>query len=522
MRQIPQVTTTTPGPERRVRGSLLSLLGMLALLAGLHCRRETTALDWPYPGHDLANTRYAPQPSSRLRANWQFSRVWEAEDFQPEEFELNPVTKAATRRLLVADIGPMAGDEIALDVDGFSGILDNHGVLIRQLSPVEQNISVGALPNRKAVLVACSLDVVNVYSSLAPEQRAAPLLHVRTAAPASEAWLITVPRYTGTDPHRAAHPVSRLITVEPGRFVTALDGVQAVTTTVVGYDPDREDTGTPAPLWRYETGASMCHVWAIADVNGDSEPEIIVGTYGYEHGISVNGIADTGKAYVLCFSDQGALLWQAEFGRHPHLYTQALAVDLDGDSVREVVVACGSWDREFGCLRVLDGRTGKCRARFPADDPTGYAFTGIAAGDIDSDGRPEICAVSSGKSARVWVLRFVPGSNRLETVARREYPGAITESFVNAGLLAICNFGASRQPDLLVTLSHETQIDDDPYFYPSRISGAQLTLLDKDLSEIRTIPLPGALKCAAVTGLQNQSRHGILALTDRLEYYEPK
>jgi len=499
-----------------------SVLVMLALLAGLQCRRETAALDWPYPGYDLANTRCAPQPASRLRANWQFSRVWEAEDFPPEEFELNPVTAAASRRLLFADIGPKNRDEIALSIDGFSEILDNQGVLIRQVSSGEQNISVGALPDRKAVLVACSLDVVNVYPVLAPEQRAAPLLRVRTAAPASEAWLVNVPRYAGTGPHRAAQQASRLITVEPGRFETAADKVRAVTTAVTCYDPDREDTGISAPLRRYETGASVCHIWAIADVNGDSEPEIIVGTYGFEHGISVNGVADTGRAYVLCFSDQGALLWQAEFGRHPNLYAQALAVDLDGDSIREVVVACGSWDREFGSLKVLDGRTGKCRARFPADEPTGYAFTGIAAGDVDADGRPEICAVSSGKSARVWVLKFVPGPDRFETRARREYPGTITGSFVNADLLAICDFGADQQPDLLVSLSHETQIDNDPYFYPSRISGARLALLDKDLSEIRVILLPGALKSAAIAGLQNRSRRGILALTDRLEYYEPK
>jgi hypothetical protein len=472
----------------------------------------------------LANTRFIPQPAPRLKSNRQFARVWEAEDFLPEQFELNPVTNAMSRRLLVAVIVPRSGPEIALDVDGFSGILDHNGVLIRQSAPGERYVSVGTTPDQKTVLVACSLDVVRIYS--APARAAAPVYRVRTSAPASEALLITVPEsQTGTGAHRLSHRVSRLITVEPVRLETAADGVQAEVTALVGYDPARDargDSAPRAPLWRYETGASVCHIWAVADVNGDSEPEIIVGTYGYEHGISVNGVADTGKAYVLCFSTQGELLWQANFCGHRHLYTQALATDLDGDSVREVVVACGSWNREFGCLDVLDGRTGKRRARFPADNPTGYAFTGIGAGDINHDGKTEICATSSGKSARVWILRFFTGPDRIEVIRNREYPAAITESFVNADLAAICDFDGSRRPDLLVALSHETQIDDDPYFYPSRVADTRMVLLDNSLSEVTAIPLSSALKSVAVTSLENRSARGILATTDRLEYYEPK
>ena len=191
--------------------------------------------------------------------------------------------------------------------------------------------------------------------------------------------------------------------------------------------------------------------------------------------------------------------------------------NLDADSVPEVVVACGSWNRQFGCLAVLDGRTGRLRAQFPAENPLDYAFTGIAVVDLDRDGRREICAASSGKSARFWVLRFNPGASRLDTVRSREFPAAISETFVNAGIVAAADFDGDRQPELVATLTHETQIDDDPYFYPSRISGSRIILFDTGLVEAKSIPLSSAPRAAAVACLGSPAVKGILVLTDRLE-----
>jgi hypothetical protein len=489
------------------------ILAALCLVPGTGCRSRSAGSYWPYPGYDLANSRFVRPPGPRLKGSWQFSRAWEAEDYLPEALQLNPVTNSASRRLLVADIDRSPGPEIILSIDGSSAVLDRSGVVCRQSPPGEFNSSIFRAPDRTVSLVACSSNVVRVY----PPTRSpgAEVQRIHTSVPATEAVLVGLPVTPGPKP--ASPPPSLLVTIEQVRCEPARDRMAAGITAIKGYDPARD-----TELWSYETGASVCHVWAVADVNGDSEPEVIVGTYGYEHGINVNGIADAGKAYVLCFSPRGELLWNQSFGDYPHLYTQALVTDLDGDSKAEVVVACGSWNREFGSLAVLDGRTGMCRARFPKDKQLGYAFTGIAAGDVDHDGQAEICAVSSGRSAWVWILRSDVGHGGLAVVQSREYPAAITETFVNADILAVADFGGSPLPELLITLSHETQIDDDPYFYPSRITDSRIVLLDASLAEKKGIALSSAPKLGAVANLGHPAVKGVLVVTDRVEYYEPK
>jgi len=495
------------------RWAFCVILAALGLVSGTGCRSRTAGYYWPYPGFDLANSRFVRPPGPRLKGNWQFSRVWEAEDYLPEAQQLNPVSNSAARRLLVADIDRSPGPEIILSVDGSSAVLDRSGVLCRQSPPGEFNSSVFRAPDRSVSLVACSSNVVRVY----PPARSpsAEVRRIHTSVPATEAVLVALPRAPGSEP--ASPTPSLLVTIEQIRSEPTRDRVPAGITAIKGYDPARD-----TELWTYETGASVCHVWAVADVNGDTQPEVIIGTYGYEHGISVNGIADSSKAYVLCFSPRGELLWNQSFGDHRYLYTQALVTDLDGDAKSEVVVACGSWDREFGSLMVLDGRTGTRRARFPSDNPLGYAFTGIAAADIDRDGQTELCAVSSGRSARVWILRPAVGHGGLAVVDSSEYSAGITETFVNADILAVADFGGSPLPELLIVLSRETQIDDDPYFCPSRITESHIIVLDAGLADKKVIALSSAPKLSAVANLGRPAVKGVLVVTDRVEYYEPK
>jgi len=522
-----------PVDPRYRRGCIRLVLPVLGILLSLGCRPRTADLIWMYPGHDPANTRFVSQPARRLSHDWQFSRVWEAEDFLPEPFVLNPVSEAVSRGLLVANLEPEPGNEIMLRLDGFSGILDRHGIMLREAEPGEQYLSVGEESDAQAMLVASSGRTAQLYSVASTPNAPRLTCRVALASSATEAWLVSVPK-TRAGARRTSGSVLRLVTVEADRLQSAADGVPTGTTAIAGYalplvdeealgrTESAENVSAGSPLWRFETGASLCHIWAIADVNDDSEPELIVGTYGFEHGICANGIADTGTAYVLCFSTRGELLWRWSLSGYRHLYSQALVADLDADSVPEIVVACGSWDRQFGCLAVLDGRTGRIRAQFPAENPPGYAFTAIAAADLDRDGRREICAASSGKSARFWKLHFDPGAGRLDTVRSREFAAAISETFVNAGIVAATDLDGDRQTELVATLTHETQIDNDPYFYPSRISGSRIVLLDTGLAELKSIPLSSAPRAAAVACLGRPTVKGILVLTDRLEYYEPK
>ena len=339
------------------------------------------------------------------------------------------------------------------------------------------------------------------------------------------------------DSTSASPAAAELITIEEYGSVRGQDGVANPISAVCGYD------GAGHELWRHETGASLLHIWSVADVNGDSLPEIVVGTYGYEHGISVGDIGDTAWAYVLCYSLSGELLWQQRCGRKTHLYSRALVADVDADSQPDVVVAWGSWDREFGRLSVLDGRTGAIKAQYPPSGPAPFAFTSLAAADINHDGRVEICASSSGNPGKVWVLRCNSRSpthaaddasyagsrdsepeSQLDVLAAHEFPAAIGEDFVNADLQALSDIDGDGQLELLVSLSAETQIDRDPYFYPSRVGKTRLVALaaDAHLTQRAEIPLGSAVRAAIVSDLNDNGTDGVLVVTDRLEYYEPR
>ncbi|MBX3270100.1 MAG: VCBS repeat-containing protein [Sandaracinaceae bacterium] len=87
-----------------------------------------------------------------------------------------------------------------------------------------------------------------------------------------------------------------------------------------------------------------------------------------------------------------------------HPISAPVVVDLDGDDVPEVIAnfTCSAWD--VGALRAYagDGST----ERWVVESPRAYARTGIAAGDLDGDGRPEIVAVGqpSGGTSRMFAV----------------------------------------------------------------------------------------------------------------------
>jgi subtilase family serine protease len=144
-----------------------------------------------------------------------------------------------------------------------------------------------------------------------------------------------------------------------------------------------------APIVNFGTGSGPIRVY-IADLNNDGKPDLIVsganaGVVSIFQNISTNGSLTAGS-----FAPRVDLLVDSASGSaDPYTLT---TVDLDGDG-RLDIVACNA-DHNLLCIFRNIGAPGAAitTASFAAriDLPAGNAMRGVAAQDLDGDGKPEI------------------------------------------------------------------------------------------------------------------------------------
>ncbi|MBN1505154.1 MAG: hypothetical protein JW952_08850 [Candidatus Eisenbacteria bacterium] len=127
------------------------------------------------------------------------------------------------------------------------------------------------------------------------------------------------------------------------------------------------------------------HLQAIADVNVDELPDIIVGGYCPENGCAESGMVDVGQITVLAAGISGEILWTQVFPGD-FAGARACVADVLGDSDPEVVVVVHNWRMNRGTLAVLDGSSGRVLRRKQAD----FSFCGLSAVDTDDDGKKEV------------------------------------------------------------------------------------------------------------------------------------
>jgi hypothetical protein len=125
-----------------------------------------------------------------------------------------------------------------------------------------------------------------------------------------------------------------------------------------------------------------------------------------------------------------------------------VAADLDGDGREELVAAYSRLDQQFPPrpLTVSDLWTGRERATV-----SDLNADGVAVGDVDGDGRPEVAAYENRLGSEGWpqegiVRVFRWNDGRLAEVKRFSYPGALV------GDLTIATVRDPTQDDLLVAL----------------------------------------------------------------------
>jgi uncharacterized repeat protein (TIGR01451 family) len=164
---------------------------------------------------------------------------------------------------------------------------------------------------------------------------------------------------------------------------------------------------TPAPKWQYKgCFSSWCQTgWyaspAVADLNGDGQPEVIWSPYSI---FVVDGATGSPVWSVRSGHDRSSNYdATSDVGR---TWPGIVVADIDGDGTTEVVTAHGG-----GWVGVYDA-TGAFKPGWPKQ-PYPNEIRSLAVDDLDADGNMEIVvARASGGSYNQWTVLEPDGSTR--------------------------------------------------------------------------------------------------------------
>jgi hypothetical protein len=199
----------------------------------------------------------------------------------------------------------------------------------------------------------------------------------------------------------------------------------------------------PAPGWPQSVGAHIASSPAIADLDDDGIPEIVVG-YGSTYDPSHQG-------GVSAFRRDGTLMWSvatAAFNdgsnnwTHAPVYGTPAVGDVDGDGKMEVVF--GSFDHH---VYLVDGATGAAKTGWPVDVGD-TVYSSAALYDIDGDGLPDIIIGTDDYLVNGGALRVL----RYDGTSVAGFPQYINQTINSTPVVA--DIDGDGKPEIIVGTGH--------------------------------------------------------------------
>jgi hypothetical protein len=194
----------------------------------------------------------------------------------------------------------------------------------------------------------------------------------------------------------------------------------------------------------YESGGSIAYSVAVADVNGDGKPDLVVANCGP---IGINACqSGNGLVGVLLGNGNGTFRPVVTYDSGGSTAVSVAVADVNGDGKPDVLVAneCGTSSTcQPGSVGVLLGNgDGTFQAAKTYDAK--YAVVSLAVADVNGDGRPDVLTASDNSDpGRVGVL-LGNGDGTFQPVVTYSSGGNAAMS------VAAADVNGDGKPDLLV------------------------------------------------------------------------
>jgi hypothetical protein len=201
--------------------------------------------------------------------------------------------------------------------------------------------------------------------------------------------------------------------------------------------------GTFQPVATYPTGGSFAFAIAVADVNGDGKPDVLVLTY--VKSVNVNSVG------VLLGNGDGTFQPAVTYNSGGLFPSSVAVADLNGDGNPDLVVengqCCGTGVATVGVL--LGDGNGIFQPVVTYKSGRGTNGTSIAVADVNGDGKLDIVASTSsvdnnGANKGLVSLRLGNGDGTFQSEQTYSSGGFLTNS------VAIADVNGDGEPDLVV------------------------------------------------------------------------
>jgi FG-GAP-like repeat len=215
--------------------------------------------------------------------------------------------------------------------------------------------------------------------------------------------------------------------------------------------------GTFQTAVAYASGGLFADFVVVADVNGDGKPDLVVANCGANSQNNCASNSNSGNVAVLLGNGDGTFRGAVTYTLGANGASAVAVADVNGDGIPDLIVGTGS--HTAGLVGVLLGNGDGTFQAETTYSSGGVSPLAVAAGDVNGDGHPDVvvanqCADSTCTSSNVGVLLNI-GSGTFGAVTTLGSGGIFPDGVV------IADVNADGKPDLVVANSSTSSTVDN-------------------------------------------------------------